>query len=62
MAENFYTSLTHHFFEILGFVFLLLLGLESFCKHLRPVLEVARLVYLDMKSWKTSTSILPPKT
>lgn|GEM_PF-4277321 len=65
--DNF-TSLTHNFFEILGFTFLCLLGLESFLKHLRPVLEAARLVYLDLKTWKrelpgiVTTNTLPPKT
>lgn len=75
MADNsFYTGLIHHLFEILGFLYLLLLGCESLLKHGRPVIEAARLLYLDVKSWKgdaqsqavTDSSltprILPPKT
>jgi hypothetical protein len=75
MADNsFYTALIHQLFEILGFLYLLLLGCESLLKHSRPVLEAARLLYLDVKSWKAdpqdrpvhessvTTRILPPKT
>jgi len=52
MAESGFTALTHHFFEILGFSFLLLLGLESLLKHIRPVIQAAHVVYLDVQKWK----------
>lgn len=52
MAENGFTALTHQFFEILGFSFLVLLGLESLLKHIRPVIQAAHDVYLDVKRLK----------
>jgi ABC-type nickel/cobalt efflux system permease component RcnA len=53
MAENnFYTALTHHYFEILGFLLMLVLGLELFLRHVRSLLAAARVLYLDVSSWK----------
>jgi hypothetical protein len=40
------------FFETLGFLFVLLLGLESLLKHARTVLHAAHDLYLEIKSWK----------
>jgi hypothetical protein len=38
--------------EVLGFLSLLLLGLQSLLKHIPPVLHAAREVYLEIESWK----------
>jgi len=52
--QSIYITITHHFIEILALALLAVLGLEVLVKHLGSLLSAAHLLYLEVKSWKTS--------